>query len=363
MKILFIAPIPPPITGQSLASKVLADELSRTNDIKIINLSKKDLNNGGGGLKRLKEVFCLFFNICKNINSTNILYLTLSESFAGNIKDIFIYILTFKLRSKTFIHLHGGSIKQELWDQNFILYFINKYFIKKFAGVILLSKSHKSIFQSFVPESKIHIVQNFAEDYLFETDENIRKKFNQIENFKILFMSNLMKQKGYFELAESVKLLPYKIQQCIEIHFAGSFESKIAEDEFLKKFNEVKQIKYHGVVNGERKKQLFSQCHFFCLPTSYLEGQPISILEAYASGCVVLTTTPSGIADIFKHKINGFKIDSRDKYSISTTIVEAFENSSNLKNIALINNDLAKKEYTLQKFKCNFAKIFHDRKL
>jgi glycosyltransferase involved in cell wall biosynthesis len=63
---------------------------------------------------------------------------------------------------------------------------------------------------------------------------------------------------------------------------------------------------YHGdssaciIVDGPGKKNLFSEAHIFCLPTYYpYEGQPIAILEAFASGCVVITTNHSGISDFF----------------------------------------------------------------
>ena len=71
-------------------------------------------------------------------------------------------------------------------------------------------------------------------------------------------------------------------------------------------------------MTGEKKRRLFAEAHVFCLPTyySYYEGQPISILEAYASGCVVITTDHGGICDIFKDKINGFRVEKRSCLSI-----------------------------------------------
>ena len=40
MKILFIAPLPPPITGHSIVSKALLDELDKDNELVSVNLSK-----------------------------------------------------------------------------------------------------------------------------------------------------------------------------------------------------------------------------------------------------------------------------------------------------------------------------------
>ena len=63
-------------------------------------------------------------------------------------------------------------------------------------------------------------------------------------------------------------------------------------------------------VEGEEKRNLLKQSHIFCLPTFHkFEGQPISILEAYASGCIVLTTANGGINEIFKNGTNGFLVN------------------------------------------------------
>ena len=53
MKILFIAPLPPPITGHSLVSKVLLDYIVQKDEVFIVNLSKDSLKEGVGGIKGL----------------------------------------------------------------------------------------------------------------------------------------------------------------------------------------------------------------------------------------------------------------------------------------------------------------------
>ena len=71
-------------------------------------------------------------------------------------------------------------------------------------------------------------------------------------------------------------------------------------------------------MNGTQKKDLYSNAHIFCLPTYYpWEGQPFCILEAYAAGCVVITTNHSGISQVFKDGINGIEVEKK-----STTITE-----------------------------------------
>jgi hypothetical protein len=63
MKILYIAPLPPPITGHSLASKVLLDELIKFHKVEIIDLSKDSFSEGIDGFKRIFQIIKIFIKI------------------------------------------------------------------------------------------------------------------------------------------------------------------------------------------------------------------------------------------------------------------------------------------------------------
>ncbi len=346
MKILFIAPLPPPITGHSLAAKVLLDELEKNHTVNTVDLSKNSFKEGIDGFKRILEVVGILKEVWQKKRGCGILYLTISESFAGNIKDIFIYILCFRSLPKMFIHLHGGSIKRLLWDKHPLLASVNRFFIKRMAGVIITGKSHLPVFQDTIPAGKIHIVPNFAQEYVFASGKQIADKFN-LKPLRILYMSNLIPKKGYNELADAFLGMNEELRSKICIDFAGSFDSEKDKLIFMKKISNYKQVQYHGIVSDQQKKDLFSQAHIFCLPTSYFEGQPISILEAYASGCVVLTTGQSGIRDIFTDRINGFEIEPESPESIRERIAELIDKREVLVKIASHNFLSAKEKYRI----------------
>ena len=96
MKILFIAPSPPPITGHSLASKVFLDELIKYHQVEVINLSKYSFKDGVDSFERMIRVVNIFQEVWRKKNDVDVIYFTISESFAGNIKDILIYLICFK---------------------------------------------------------------------------------------------------------------------------------------------------------------------------------------------------------------------------------------------------------------------------
>jgi glycosyltransferase involved in cell wall biosynthesis len=222
---------------------------------------------------------------------------------------------------------------------------MNQFYIKKLGGVIISGKSHLPIFEEIIDKKRIHIVPNFATNPLFVTESEITAKYASTEPLRILYMSNLIPKKGYNELADAFCLLNENHRKQIIIDFAGAFDSEQEKNIFLDKIEKFEHLSYHGIISEEAKRKLFKEAHIFCLPTSYFEGQPISILEAYASGCVVLTTGQSGILDIFQNEENGFLIEERSSIAVKNSIEKILHNKSELLNIAQHNAILAKEKY------------------
>ena len=214
------------------------------------------------------------------------------------------------------------------------------------------------IFNEIFSSDKIHIIPNFAQDYIFTNTKDIENKFQTVsKKINLLYMSNLIPQKGFLFLLESFLSLPSNIREDYQLDFAGAFDSDINKKNFELKINEFKNITYHGIVNDSFKKNLFNNAHIFCLPTTFFEGQPISILEAYASGCVVITTPQPGILDIFKSE-NGYIIDLNTTDSLQNILKKIHEDKENLKDFAFKNFNNASVNYKLENYLLKLNKIF-----
>jgi glycosyltransferase involved in cell wall biosynthesis len=361
MRILFIAPIPPPINGQSKASKVLFDALVINNEIHTVNLSKNSLKNGFDSIQRVSDIFGILIKVWKEKKNNDIIYLSLAESFLGNLRDIFIYSILYKSRHKIFVHMLGGAGMREILNGKGIQQKINCFFIKQIAGVLVEGSVNFEAFSKVIPENKIHIVPNFAEDFLFLSDDEIKAKFANKEFIQILYLSNLLPGKGYDELADAYIGLDENLKKQVKIIYVGGFESDESEKEFLDKIKNQNNISYIGkFIDGENKRELYSKSHVFCLPTYYpYEGQPISILEAYATGCVVITSNHSGIPFVFSDEINGFMVKKKSILSIQEAIKRVVEQKENLENIALHNKGEAMQKYRTSIYQGAILNVFN----
>ncbi len=359
VNVLFIGPLPEPLTGHSLACQVFLDELRKHHHVEVVNLSKSGFKNGVDSLGRIVQVLRILGAVWRRQATADVIYFTVSESFAGNLKDLVIYLLCFRRLGRMVIHLHGGAgLRGIMLGNAGPQRWVNEFFVRRLNGAIVLGKRHADVFARALPATKIHIVPNFAEDYLFAPPEIIDRKFQCTNPLRILYLSNLIPGKGYLELVDAFCGLDARAQASVTLDLAGGFASERDKRAFLDGIDGVAGIRYHGVVQGQSKRALLHQAHLFCLPTYFpYEGQPISLLEAYASGCAVLTTDHSGIRDVFEPETNGYEVAKGSVVSLRMALEKALANPERLRAMAARNLQAAQREYRESRFKTNVMRI------
>jgi len=358
MKILFIAPLPPPITGHSLAAKIILDDLVKNHQVEIIDFRKDNLSSGLMTLRRLFQVLKMLKNIWNRDKNTDLIYFTITQSIAGNIRDLLIYFLCYRDHQKMVIHLLGGAGFKMIVEKGGILFLLNKYFVSRLGGGIVEGNTQKDILQNLISPEKIHVIKNCVEDYLFLNKEEIEKKYCITNPLRILFLTNFNHGKGHLELVNAFFALNSDLQNRIVIDFAGGFVSEESKSEFLNRLQRHKNLVYHGIALDTPKRDLFSQAHVFCLPTYYrYEGQPVSILEAYATGCAVITTNHSGISDIFTDGVNGFEVQKNSVNAIETVFERLLNSPDILLPIAIRNNEIAINNYRTAQFVSSISSV------
>lgn len=347
MRILFIAPIPPPINGQSKASLVLLDSLAKEHEVEIINLSKTSLKSGANSWKRVFQILLILNEIRIKRKNKDMIFLSLAESFAGNMRDIAIYYLCKNLLNKSFVHMLGGAGMKVILERKNWQTKLNERYLKQLKGIIVEGPINKKMFQSVTNKGNIHIVPNFAEDFLFLQEEEIHNKFKNIDEINLLYLSNLIQGKGYIELAKAYLSLSTLEQSQINITFVGGFEDNQNKVDFLNLIKNNNGLKYLGAfIDGREKRNVYSNSHIFCLPTYYpFEGQPISILEGYATGCVVIASNHSGIPFIFTDQKNGYMVEKGSIESLVKALRKSICEKHNLYQIALFNRNEAMSKY------------------
>ena len=353
-KVLIIGPFPNPISGVSIANKVVEEILNADLNfiVEKINTSYPIFDEQIGEFSIQKFLFYLrinssFFKVLKN----NIIYITPGQTFFGVLKYALFIVAASALRKELIIHVHGNYLGKEYQSLKGFKRVLFYFLVSRFTKGIVLSNSLKQNLTPFLKDKNIFSLPNFAQDYLYKED----KKFVKDE-LRIFYLSNLMKEKGIFCLLNALKNLE-KNNIIYKAKIAGNIDQNYSK-EILKLFTELKNAEYIGIVNGDDKKSLLEWGNIFVLPTFYkMEGQPISILEAMATTNLVVTTNHAGISDVFQDKINGYFVEKNNENSIQKILSYLAANKSELKKIAEYNKTFFLNNFTVDIFKKNLLEI------
>lgn len=345
--ILILGPFPEPTTGVSLANKVVHDILKEQPNYKVsvINTSYSRFDEAIGKFSFHKLFFNLsFYPKGYKILYNKIIYITPGQTFFGVIKYAAFILLGAILQREIIIHVHGNHLGNEYKTLKGIKKKIFYYLISKTTKGIVLSDSLKGNLTPFISKEKVKVLPNFAEDYLVESEEG--KSF---EKLQIVYLSNLMEEKGIFDLLDALTLLEEN-NILYEARIAGAIDH-IQQEEIKEKLSKLKNTHYIGIVKGDAKKDVLQWGTIFVLPTYYkMEGQPISILEAMATGNAILTTRHAGIPDIVTEK-NGRFFEKKNPESIYDTFVYFDKHKDELSKISQYNKAYFTQNFTRLQFK------------
>lgn len=367
IKILIIAPLPPPYNGQSIATETLIkSKLKELFDFEIIDLKKMDSigNSGRFTINRVIELLkCLFRYLISILYfNPDIIYLTISQSKLGFLRDIPFIWLSKVLDKKVIIHLHGGYFRSMYEDSQELYKTIIRKTLHKVDCAIVLTDSLKSIFEGIIPDNKIRVVYNCVAPEFLLSEEELNKKIMRLfsETFKVLYLSNLIPAKGYFDILRSALIIK-KEGLPIEFIFAGAWTSNNEKEEvknFIEEHN-LNNVKFIGVVTGNAKREILLNSDIFVLPSKY-EGLPISMLEAMGMGLPLIVTKIGGIPDVIEEGINGFFVPFNSPDDIAEKIKLLFYNKELTAKIIINNVEKVKKYFTVDKYEETFIKLFNE---
>lgn len=360
-KVLFILHIPPPIDGAAMIGKFIheselinsnieSDYINLTSSFNLDHIGKYKFAKFKVVLNILKKVFIALKN-----KKYHRCYMTLTSNGVGLYKDFLIILLLKIFRCKIIYHFHNkGVLKSSKKWYNHLIYKITF----KNAECILLSPILYSDISPYFLEDRVFIlnngIQNLTKNY---TSKKKTNKSNNCVNF--LFLSNLMKEKGVFELLQACEKLKSK-NLLFTCEFIGAW-SDITEVEFKNKVNTLglqKHVLIHGKKYDTERVLYLQNADVFVLPTYYHnECFPLVILEAMQFGLPVISTPEGAISEIVIEGETGLLIEQKN----SKTLAEAMHYliSNPKQRIRMGENGKNRYEtfYTIEKFERRLLQI------
>lgn len=250
-----------------------------------------------GQTNKIGNFFILIFSLIKYVlllifdRDIKIIHIHTASRVSFVRSAIFLRIGAF-FRKKVILHIHGGGFRN--------YYFRHKKFVvdnlKRCDYVFTLSVEWLRFYRS-IGLKKIKIIENvipYPDLYQINSSD---------EKLHILFIGLIHERKGIFDLLDMLRDNSNYYKDRIIVHIGGNGETQLLLER-IKEYGIGSFVKYEGWLEDEKKIRLFNQCKVLVLP-SYIEGLPLSILEAMSYNMTIISTRVGGIPSVVKQN-NGF---------------------------------------------------------
>ncbi|MCO4782076.1 MAG: glycosyltransferase family 4 protein [Candidatus Cloacimonetes bacterium] len=139
------------------------------------------------------------------------------------------------------------------------------------------------------------------ENGVLSTPSSITEK--QSGTLQVLFMGQISEHKGIGCLLQTIQ---YFKNKDVTFHIAGKGP---LEDKITSIQQENSKVIYHGFISGDKKQELLAKSHILLFPSQCYENSPLSILEAYQNGLIIIASNIGGIPELINESSSGFLFD------------------------------------------------------
>lgn len=362
-KILFILHLPPPVHGAAMVGKLLKESRAINNSFEAdyINLTTSfEINHiGKTSFQKLTSLLGIQFKLVKAIVAKryDLCYVSLTAKGPGFYKDFLVVLLLKLFRKKIVYHFHNRGVST-LQDQRFndLLYRIT---FKKTKS-ILLSKLLYPDIKKYVSEKDVFVCANGVPEVIGQhSPESSSDSLPAKKVCRLLFLSNMVIEKGVYELLAACKLLNER-NLAFECHFVGAW-SDVSKEQ-LQAFVEANGLSNlvfsHGKKLGEEKHALLRSADVFVFPTFYHnECFPLVNLEAMQFSLPVVTTSIGGIPDMVEDGETGFIIPPNDPVALADRLERLISNAGMRQKMGAAGRLRYEKFFTLHQFEQNMMTI------
>lgn len=199
--------------------------------------------------------------------------------------------------------------------------------LKRAKAVTVVSEHLKKKVQELVPEIEPDVISMGVDIGKFGKKYYKPDYFGQGNKKVVLFVGRLAEKKGVTYLIEAMR----DIDALLVIVGDGPLRGELEKQALGMK----DKVVFLGAKAHEELKTIYASADVFVAPSITAkngdqEGIPTTIMEAMASGLLVIATKTGGISDIINNYINGILVEEKNSEQIADAIKQIFR-ENNLK--------------------------------
>jgi glycosyltransferase involved in cell wall biosynthesis len=248
-------------------------------------------------------------------------------------------ILSLILNTPIVYTIHGSNtldlVKSKIECPNW-KYYLEKWFL---TGIVYDAQiSVASNFLNYKNVNKnIYIISNGVE--IISELKYLTK--NKLDKKVLLFVGRLEKIKGLDKLIKALS----EIKNDFELRIVGEGGQINELKKLVSDKNISNKIKFLGKKTKQELQKEYQKADLFVLP-SLSEGQPLTLLEAWANKIPVLVTRVGDNINMVENAIDGFLAEFAKQKHLRETLQYAFKNINKWKEMGIKGYKKAAKKYT-----------------
>ena len=342
-KVLMVGQFPPLITGEGMANEAVFRILTEAGvAVKVVDSCIINTVSDVGELS-INKIFSATLVIVKSIFylfKADLVYMTPGQTYFGILRFLPIIFMALLLRKKVYLHWHGYGIQGLVNKHPYLKRLLFRSSIKHF---LLTSDLKDKLKRAGCIMDQASVISNYFSASKL-TGSASRVNGNKLN---VLYLGGLMEEKGILEFIKAAE-----ISSDFNFIVCGKGGGGIMDK--LKMADKKGTLSFRGMTLGKDKDKVFLESGIFVLQTHHpTEGVPLTIIEAMAAGCAVITTQHNGIPETVGEA--ALYVDKRSSYSLLmalNSLKDDHKKLTELQEASLVQSSL----YTFDKFKVNVLK-------
>jgi len=215
----------------------------------------------------------------------------------------------------------------------------NKLVIKKASAVTTVSRQQYHYLNKFIPTERLYHIPNGVDTCLFKPDNKKRRelreemKINE-DNVLVLYFARMRAAKGVLIFLKTIRRILRKLAN-IRILMAGSGSLANHVKEMTVKHPKKMQALLQYIPD-KMLPYLYNASDIYVLP-SYVEGMPLTLMEAMACGKPVIATNVGDVPNLVENGVNGIVLPLVDADLLTNGILHLAKNATTRDSMGVAN--------------------------